>query len=252
MKRYQKLIKILLAFSLVGFLCLSGTAWAIPALQVYIEGGTYNDGTDSWEITTSDPIRIWTIGAVGAIGTIFDVKLAVAYDTGLNPLISLNSTTTGGFGGVLDPSTPGAATYIRTSADGEIPKLGGGSDLPSHGIYQTGTTFQEFALGDFTLTDSNIGDWNGSTPFPTTLNKLGQVNVYVFSFSNAPQGTTFHFDLYDHIQAQNGARYISAPYSHDGDGTNVHMPEPGTIFLMGSGLAGLGFWRFRKGTKNQA
>ena len=252
MKGYQKLIKILLVLPLVGVLGLSGTAWAIPALQIYIEGGTYNSSTESWEIETAGPIRIWTIGAIGDYGTIYDVKLAVAYDTGLSPLIFLNSTTTGGFGGVLDPLAPDAATFIRTSVDGEIPKLGGGSNLPSHGIYQTGTTFQEFALGDFTLTDSNIGDWNGIDPFPTTLNKLGQVNVYVFAFSNAPQGTTFHFDLYDHIQAQNGARYINAPFSHDGDGTNVHMPEPGTIFLLGSGLAGLGFWRFRKGTKNQA
>ena len=30
------------------------------------------------------------------------------------------------------------------------------------------------------------------------------------------------------------------------------VPEPGTIFLMGSGLAGLGFWRWKKGTKTQA
>jgi len=30
------------------------------------------------------------------------------------------------------------------------------------------------------------------------------------------------------------------------------VPEPGTIFLMGSGLAGLGFWRWKKGTKSQA
>lgn len=186
------------------------------------------------------------------MGTIFDVKLAVAYDTGLSPLISLNSTTTGGFGGVLDPSTPGAAIVIRTSADGEIPKLGDGSDLPSHGIYQAGTTFQEFALGDFTLTDSNIGDWNGSEPFPTTLNKLGQVNVYEFSVSGVPDGTSFHFDLYDHVQAPNGARYINAPFSHDGVGTTVHAPEPVTIMLFGSGLAGLGFWRWRQGTKSQA
>ena len=30
------------------------------------------------------------------------------------------------------------------------------------------------------------------------------------------------------------------------------IPEPSTILLLGSGLAGLGFWRWKKGTKSQA
>ncbi len=38
-----------------------------------------------------------------------------------------------------------------------------------------------------------------------------------------------------------------------GGGPGGHpTPEPGTMFLMGSGLAGLGFWRWKKGAKTQA
>ena len=42
----------------------------------------------------------------------------------------------------------------------------------------------------------------------------------------------------------------------DDDGTNQEevptVPEPGTMFLMGTGLVGLGLWRWQKGAKSQS
>ncbi len=37
-----------------------------------------------------------------------------------------------------------------------------------------------------------------------------------------------------------------------GCGGTTATPEPGTMFLMGSGLAGLSFWRWKKGAKSEA
>jgi hypothetical protein len=53
---------------------------------------------------------------------------------------------------------------------------------------------------------------------------------------------TLHFDVYDHVGAATDAKYIFAPFSHDGegDGCCTPVPEPGTVSLLGSALAALG------------
>ena len=59
------------------------TASAIPALQVYIEGASYDDADESWKITSPSnaPLRLWAVGNVdgrGGKGSITDVKAAFA------------------------------------------------------------------------------------------------------------------------------------------------------------------------------
>jgi hypothetical protein len=216
---------------------------AIPNLQLYIEGATYDSETETWVATGTDTVRLWCIGATGDVGSILNVRLAVAYIPD-NGAVTVNLTPTqadgdGSYMGVNDPSTPGAPTSLGTHTDG-APQLTDGSYLPDHGIYnQEGVEWQEFGLGDFTLTDSNIGDFIGA--FPTELNKDGQINVYEVSISGVD---AVHFDLYDTVEGANHA--IFAPFSHDagGGGDIPPVPEPGTVALIGLGtliLAGRGF-----------
>jgi hypothetical protein len=67
-------------------------AHAIPILQLYLEGGEYDQNTESWVLEASsqgDPFRIWAIGNVdgpGGKGTIYDVRLAIAYDESLGDI----------------------------------------------------------------------------------------------------------------------------------------------------------------------
>ena len=225
-------------------------ALAVPELQLYIEGATYDSSTETWvaDISSSGTLRLWAVGNVsgpGGKGELYGVKLSVAYQHGDTPTISLTSSTTGGYGGFTDPSTPGAATYIQTVTDGSVPLLGDGSPLPTHGEYGPGTDWMEFALGNFTLNDSPMGDFITSFPTPG-LTGQGQINVYEIAVSGTD---SVHFDLYDHYYSKTKASYKFAPFSHDGTGTSV--PDNGsTIFLLGLAISGLAVvgWRRRRKT----
>ena len=232
---------------------------AVPILQLYLEGGTYNDQTESWELTppgssAGEPFRLWAIGNVGGPGekgAIENVRLSAAfsndaYNAGLT-ISSINGSTTGGYGGFYDPSEP--ASIVNPSLAevhfGGTPTLGDGTSLPTHGIYGPDTVWQEFALGDFTLMDSPVGDFIDA--FPTDLKpNAGQINVYEISVLNG-HGFTVHFDLYDTIVASNHSKF--APFSHDADGDANIVPEPSSLVVW-SLFCGVGFavqrWRRRK------
>ncbi len=208
--------------TLCGFVSI---AWAVPSLQLYLEGGVYDSTTESWFIDQEpDHLRLWVI----ALTPINDVKLAVAYEADTTATLSFLGSTTGGLGGFEDPSVPAAPLYLRTVTDGSLPKLGDGSDLPGHGVYGPATDWQEYSLGDFIQADSPIADFIDS--FPTPGNHRGQINVYELSVS---ADSWLHFDVYDHIVARNHARYVFAPFSHD-----ATTPEPATavMLLMAGGL----------------
>ncbi|MFV1969017.1 MAG: choice-of-anchor N protein [Pirellulaceae bacterium] len=242
-------------------------SYAVPILQIYLEGGTYDSVTESWVVTPTgssggEPFRLWTIGNVagpGGKGTISNVRLSISYsaaDLGLE--LTLTPSTTGGFNGVLDLSTspivaPRTNSVLTSSGtvgltgdgndlgtdyavspngnivvlNGGTPVLGDGKPLPSHGVFGDGVVWQEFGLGDFDKTDSPIGDYIGS--FPTTMTAdAGQINVYEVSVTGC-SGATIHFDLYNSVGAKNHAKF--APFSHDADGEANIVPEPASCIV---------------------
>jgi len=238
----------LVVFSLVFASSTTRNAVAVPLLQLYIEGATYDANTESWVSTSSTPIRLWTIGNVdgpGGKGPILEAQLAIAYASGLDPIFTLTPSTTNGYLSFTDPSTPSTPTPGPTG-DGTIPELNDGSDLPSHGIYGPGIEWQQFALGDFNLEDSQIEDFIDLPP--TASGALeGQINVYEISVS-LDEETIFYFDLYNHVQSGNKANYMFAPFSHNaegnggngGGGGTPEVPEPASVLVWGLlGLVGV-------------
>ncbi len=216
---------------------------AVPILQLYVEGATYDHDHESWvfEPVNGDPIRLWVIGNVsggGGQGTIFDVKISIVYDDPGSPVtFGLTPSTTGGYNGIADPSTPSAPVHSQTVSDGSLPQLAGGGTIPPHGVYGAGAQWQEFLLGDFNLTDSPIGDF--FSVFPTDFPGSGQINVYELTI--AGNITDLHIDAYNHVYAGNRARAVFAPFSHDvGTGVNhpVPVPEPSTLGLFLAGMIG--------------
>lgn len=262
------------AFSFVAL--LATCAHATPILQIYLEGGVYDETTESWSLTpegssNGSPFRIWTIGNLtgpGGKSTIYDVRLAVAFDAQFadDIEISLAGSRMGGinvgsYNGFTDPSAaadPNLNLTVNTSSgtvtttdglitNGSRPTLSDGKPLSGNGVYGVNTTWMEFALGDFDTPDSQLGDFIGDFPAASTVPQA-QINVYEVSVVNG-SGATLYFDLYDSVMAGNKGKAVFAPHSHDGAATpgggpvNI-VPEPSSLAVWG--LIGVGGWIQRR------
>lgn len=189
---------------LAVFLLAAG-AHAVPVLQIYIEGATYDTNTETWTTSESE-FDLWVIGDVDAQGTILGVKLTASF-FGLSGTMTVTPTTTSL---ITDPSTPAAPTVFATGT-------GGHTVLPDHGIFNDPTMvgWTDFSLGDMSLTDSPIADFNGNEIFPTVFPDNGQVNVYHIVMEG---WTKVHFDAYgETVNSSNGKKsFWKSPFSHEG------------------------------------
>lgn len=248
--------------ALAAVLALAPAARAVPALQVYIEGATYDDQEESWKITSpsNTPLRLWAVGNIagpGGKGPIYDVKAAFAYSSGAGDVsIDITPSTTNGFGGYTDPSVAAAPTLIATHTDGSQPVRSDGKKLAKHGVYGNGTAWQEWSFGDFTATDSPIADFMDAFPL-APVEASGQINAYEINVTGLVEGEWVHVDLYGSILDRQGRiKSVFAPFSHDaefallnapGTSTEVHAPGAALIFV-----AGFAFIARRRAQKKSA
>lgn len=226
--------------AILGALCAAGmiapSAKAVPKIQLYIEGATYNSTTETW-VTTATSFKLWVIGDTNSgADPILDMRLAIAYDGTETGSISIVGTTTS----VDPPGDPSAASNPTFSFHGgvnDLPTKSDGTTLSPHGIYNDTNNvveFDQYSLGDFTLADSDIGDF--ITSFPTTWTANGgQINAYNVTVTGY---SAVHFDAFNHLEGSTHALF--APFSHDAGGGG-DIPAPGAVVLgvMGLGLVGL-------------
>jgi hypothetical protein len=232
MKKFVFTLLVIISLSFVPLM-----AQAIPILQLYVEGGSYNSSLETWVISSPN-FKLWVIGNIsggGGKGTISDVYLvASGYGSGS---IFLTPTITSL---VTDPSTPEIPTGPFTS--NTVPKSPP-QGVTQHSEYSSANDHTFFGLWDFSLNDSPIADFSGPT-YPAsgdfTASK-GQINVYSVSVSGYDE---VHFDAYDTVVCGSKSKVVFAPFSHDSTGGVI--PEPGTLLLLGAGLVGLvGYGKLR-------
>jgi len=255
----MKKIKILLLCAvLLGFsLGLTLDSWAIPNLQIYIPGATYDMESETWIINSYD-YQLWVIGAHI---NVYDVKFAMAVPTDEDGSIDVTWLEPGspdyGAGDdtltLLDPDlggdpldydsyrdsyetgTPDPNTY--GFAENSTPLMGDGDPLPPHGVFPT--DFYEYYIGNFGTGQTVENYIPGPEEGDTAPGEIKKFDISVSGYS------WVDIVAYDHVViGKNKAKYIFSPFSHDGAGGDP-VPEPATMLLLGSGFIGLAGFRKR-------
>ncbi len=243
LKEAGKNMKTILLVLTIG-LMVAPAANAVPDLQLFIDGATYDFDTQTWVLATTGSVDLYVISANE---THDDVIVSMALsgfdrppDSGPNGVVSVS-----GFGGPAIEDWVYGFGPIST-----VDTWDGSDDLPRHGIFPT--WYAEVNTEDYDMSQM-VGDvqpgpdfWDPSIDGPGPANASGQFKVFSLSI-DAPLGTSVHFDAYTLMDNGLLADIVIdefAPFSHDA--TTTIVPEPGTILQMSTGLLGLGLSAIRR------
>lgn len=230
-------MKLKLKASFIITITVVFSALALPKLQLDIEGGTYDAGSET--VITND--QVFTLYALlkdaGQLDETFYISAA------LSPKVGPENYDLGSFsidGNIIDATED--MVYGNPPIEDNLAH--DGRDLSPHDIFDTFFYEHEFSFsGAEEVSAYNVEP--GQTASGTLYRMAFQIDV-----SQLDPEYNLHFDLYNTVVRNNGDidRDDFAPFSHDAEYVSVRqVPEPGIVILVGFGILGLsGFRGIRK------
>ena len=199
-------------------------AHAVPALQLYSPDAVYNADLQTW-VLTEGTFELWVVGDVGRVGSIEDVFLSGSvYGTSGDVTVTLNGVE------------------LSDALEQDYTAAGGYDNVTHHAEYANADGHLFWSVGDLTSTADQIADYQPGADGTST----GTILKLMISISGYE---AVHFDAFDHYFTGGGSpngrnagyrdhyNSVFAPFSHDA--TSGEAPEPGSIWMLGVGLAGL-------------
>lgn len=241
MKYKSRYSSLLLAIFFLA--TLSGTAMAVPTLQLDIGGGVYNTALQD-VVATTNPFTLYSLLTPDSDSSILNSYiLSIAVTPKVADPATLGSFTISGPGTFTSPvQVTGGMTYGTPP----IVAVDSGGDLAGHGVFPTYFLEIPFQfVASKTAPTYNTQDNPGG---PDLLNSGATFYQDWVIDSSLGAGYFLHFDLYQLGTNLNNGKFgivEFAPFSHDASTSLV--PEAGALFLFGTGLIGLvGYRRVRR------
>lgn len=262
---YMRIQEIRASAAVVAGLTIGVTANAIPALQLDIQGGTYDTDSET-TVAAGDAFTLYALG-LSQGGTTITTSTSYYLAAALIP--SQAKTDPGpNFGSFTigldsnnDGSINGTETLITVNVTADmvygVPPVEtnlahDGGDLPKHGIYETYFKELSFNFSNSLKTAPYNAESEGKVALPNGSGNMFYV-PFLVDVSGLTDGYGLHFDLYS-SSVRRGDWDVdkAAPFSHDAQSktTRTFQPIPtpdggATLALMGVGLIALGGLRRR-------
>lgn len=229
---------------------LAGTALAEPALQVDINGGTY-DATEESVVTYNETFTVLALCSPSG-----QVTSATCLETDtymLSIALTPQTSIAGDYGSIFingkEYDVTADMVYGVPPVD-DYTQAQDPGDLATHSAFPTFFLELQVTFGGDTCGTAqyNVQDTPGVCISGGGTNSF--YDAFVIDATGLAAGFGLHFDLYDALLLTNQSQASNdtdigkfAPFSHD---ASYRVSEPGMLGLLGIGLLGLGLSRRRK------